>query len=375
MTRAVVTSLVREADLDEPSGFVRVIDLESGRVLTTLAMPESRLRARDPNPRGGLRGAKGVGAHGDRLVLANAERLFVLDRRWRLVAEVTHPWLAGIHDLLCEPGGIWVTCASSDLLLRFDWRGELRDEWTWRREPALAAALGFQSPPRFRTDLDYRDPAVAHTGVHGIAHLNGVTRGRDGLLVALGRVLPPALVRALRIRGDAARLAARAGFGPAAVGAVRRRRARRLTRARVPVERFPGSSSAVVSLAGEPRIVLRVADVTVPNHNVHEEEGLLVYNDSNRSRLVGVDRTTGRERHEAPVPGAPPFARGLAALGDGRFLVGSQAPAAVHTIDLAAGRILDSHDLGGKEHECVYAIALLPSRFDDPPPTLDWSGS
>jgi hypothetical protein len=373
VARAIVTSLVREAGLDEPSGFVRIVDLDHGTVRTTFAMPESRHRARDPNPRGGLRGAKGIGVYGDRVVLANAERLFVLDTSWRLVAEVTHPWLAGVHDLLCEADGIWVACANADMVLRFSWEGALLEEWTWRREPDLAAAFGFVPPPPFRPQLDYRDPAVAHTGVHAIAHVNGVARGTDGLLVSLGRILSPALVRALRVRAAAARLTARAGIGSAAIRTARRRRARRLAAdRRVPVERLAGSSFALVALGEAPRVLLRVDRVAVPNHNVHEEDGLLVYNDSNRGCLVGVDRETAQERHEVTVPGDPAFARGLASLGGGRFLVGSQAPLAIHTIDLLTGRVVASLPLGGKRRECVYAIALLPDRFADPPTPFDW---
>jgi hypothetical protein len=161
VARAIVTTVVREAGMYEPSGFVRVVDLERRSVVRCWPMVESRRRALDTNPRGGLRGAKGVGVHGDRLVVANVERLFVFD---------------------------------------------------------------------------------------------------------------------------------------------------------------PG------------------------------------------------------ERHSAPVPGSPAFARGLASLGDGRFLVGSQAPAALHTVDLAGGRVVESLDLGGRERETVYAVALLPSQFDDPPARLDWTG-
>ena len=375
VARAIVTSQVREASFDEPSGFVRVVDLERGEVTWTSTVPESTHRAGDPNPRGGLRGAKGVGVHGDRLVVANTERLFVLDTEWRLVAQLTDRRVAGVHDLLCEAEGIWVTSASADALLRFGWNGDVEDEWTWRREPRLAAALGFDRPLPFRPVLDYRDPAVVHTGVHGIAHVNGVARGSDGLLVSLGRILSPPTVRALRVRAAAARLARRVGLGPAAIARVRARRARRLARGtHVPVQRFPGSSFALVALGEQPRVVLRITGVTVPNHNVLEEDGLFVYNDSNGSRLVGVDRATATECHAAAVPGTPPFARGLAALGNGRFLVGSQRPAAIHTVDLREGRVVGSIALGGRERESVYAIALLPSRFDDPPRRFEWTG-
>ena len=218
MARAIVTSVVREADTRERSGFVRVVDLDRRSVVRCWPIAESRRRALDPNPRGGLRGAKGVGTHGDRLVVANVEQVFVFDRGWRLLAAVTHPWLSGIHDLDCGPDGVLVTSANCDLLVRVGWDGAVADEWTWRRDRALAAALGFRSPPAFEPELDYRDPVVLHTGVHDVVHLNGVARGRDGVVVSLGRVLAARAVQSRRVRARAARLVART---PAAAPAVR----------------------------------------------------------------------------------------------------------------------------------------------------------
>ena len=369
-----MTSLVREAGLEEPSGFVRVVDLDRGAVLSTFPMPESRHRASDVNPRGGLRGAKGVDVHGERLVLANTERLFVLDTSWGLVGDFTHPWLAGVHDVLCEADGVWATCSNSDLLLRFGWDGALRDRWLWRGDRALASTLGFPSPPKFDPALDYRDPIVAHTGVHDLAHVNGVARGSDGLLVSLGRILAPNTVRALAVRAVGARLARSVGLAAPAVAAVRHRRARRLAQAEQhAAERFSGSSSAILALDGRATVLVHTNGVAVPNHNVLEEDGLLIYNDSNESRLVGVERASGRRRHTVAVPGSPAFARGLASLGNGRFLVGSQAPLALHTIDLAAERVVSSLDLGGRQRESVYAVSLLPAHFADAPPRLAWT--
>ena len=71
-----------------------------------------------------------------------------------------------------------------------------------------------------------------------------------------------------------------------------------------------------------------------------------------------------------PNPGSPSFARGLAALGGGRYAVGSQAPAAVHVVDLDRGAVVRTIDLGGEPTESVYAIAALPDAFGDPPDRL-----
>ncbi len=106
LVRAVVTSNVRGALPGEPSAYLRVVDLDSGSLLLTTRIPESLFRAHDPNPRGGQRGGRGLSVHDGRLVVANAERLYVLDTSWRLVDELSHPLAADIHDVLAEEDGI-----------------------------------------------------------------------------------------------------------------------------------------------------------------------------------------------------------------------------------------------------------------------------
>ena len=371
--RIAVTSLVRHASLVEPSGFFRVVDLDARRVVSVSAVPESAHRAVDPNPRGGRRGAKGIGVWGRRLVVANAERLFVLDRDWTISAEITHRWFGGVHDILCAADGVWVTCADSELLAKASWDGKLIDVWSWREDRELVRSFGFRSLPRFEPDLDYRDPLTAQTGVWNAVHLNGVANDGDELLVSFGRIIPPGLVRKLRLKAGALRAERRLGFSLAArsAHAVARRRARRIAAQLWPVERLRDCTAAVLRIDAKPpwrpRVLLRSrADAGVPNHNLARDEELLVYNDTNAGRLVGRDLATG-DTTALPIPGEPPFARGLAMLSRGVFLVGSQRPAAVHAVDLRERRLLWSLPIGGGELETVYALAIVPDDFDDAP--------
>jgi hypothetical protein len=362
--RVAVTSIVRHAGPGERSGFLRVLDLEARRVVSETPLPESGFRAIDPNPRGGYRGAKGIGVAGGRLAVANSERVFVFDRSWRLQGDLTHPWLGSIHDLLAEEDAIWVTCTNCDLLLRLGWDGQVLERWTWRENHALARALGYRRPPRFYPDTDYRDPRSTRGRVLSLVQLNAVARDRERLLVSFGRVVP----QRAYLRKGAAAAAGRLGLSP------RMRAPRRPSR--LPVGQEPGSDFALVALDTDraAEVVYRVEGVSVPNHNVLVAGERVLYNDTDGGRLVEVDLARRAETRAVAVPGEPSYARGLAALASDRYIVGSQRPAAVHVLDLAEGRVVDSFAFSADERESAYALAVLPGTFEDPPPRLTLPG-
>jgi len=340
--RAVITSTIRFAPPGEASGYFRVLALEEGSTSFIAPLPESLYRAHDPNPRGGQRGGRGVSVHGGRLVLANAERMFVLDTSWQLVDEISHPLMANVHDLLAEERGIWVTATGCDALLLMGWDGQLEDYWMFRDNRRLVRKLDFPrgSLPRFDPSLDYRDPRLRYERFNTV-HVNGVARGSEGLLVMLGRVYS--------LREQTWRDASSVVVSLSEAGA-------RLT-----------SSKA--------SIVCRRDGIDVPNHNVAEEDGLVIVNDSNRNCLVAYDPRRNEERHVVPVPGRPAFARGLARIGPRLWLVGSQAPAAVYAVDLERGEIVASYALDAAENETIYAISPLANEFADPPRLSPASGA
>jgi hypothetical protein len=361
----VVTSVVRNAGRLDSSGFVRVMDLTTGRTIMKSPLPEPRFRQSDPNPRGGLRGLRGVTCIGDRIVIANAERLFLFDAAWKPCGQISHPWFGGIHDILAEEDGIWVTCTSADLLVKVDWNGEIVGEWEWRRDKELARALGLGGIPHVRRDLDYRDPNSMRRGVPNAVHLNGIARGPGGLLLSFGRILSPKHYRKQRWTGV---------LGAIAVAAGVKARPHRPKSALVTdhVGRMAGCSSGVVLLQEnwKSEVLLRVEGTSVPNHNVAQIGETIAYNDSNGGRIVAVALDGVSPDRSVTIPGNPSFARGLAQLDRTRFLVGSQAPAAIYLVDLAAGRVDTTFLLNGEATESVYGLCILPKRFLPPPDSL-----
>lgn len=363
VSRVIVTTAVRHADSSRYSGYVRIVDLGTGDVVLTEPMPESDWRHVDPNPRGGTRGARGVSATADRLVIANSNTIFVFDRTWALETTLTHPLAGALHDILAEDDGVWVTSANADLLLKLGWDGAVLDSWCWRDDRALVRTLGFRSVPPFDATLDYRDPRVLRSGAHNTIHLNALARVPDGMLLSFGRVLP---ARTLLQR----RWQARIGRAASRLGVERRRPA---APPDVPASTVGGSSHAVVQLHddGAAELLFRILDTSVPNHNlVVDEDGGIVYADSNAGRLVACTTGTYVERTSVAIPGSPSFARGLARLEGSRYVVGSQRPLALHTVDLERGALTGTLELAGEANESVYAIAPLPSGFGDIPARL-----
>jgi hypothetical protein len=334
--RVIITSSVRWAWISEVSNYFRILDLEQERVTFIAPVPESVWREHDPNPRGGQRGARGVSVHGDRLVLANAETLFVFDTSWRLLAQLTRPELSDVHEVLADADGIWVTAAGWDMLVLVGWGGERKDWWSFRHDRRLVRKLGYKrrNLPRLSPDADYRDPRIRAAAADSV-HLNAVVRSAGGLLLSFGRIINT---------GDGS------------------------------------TSSAIVRLPDRRRfrprrasLLLHREGMDVPNHNIGEEGDLLVFNDSSRNCLVAYDPRRGEESVAVDIPGDPGFARGLARVGPGRWLVGSQSPLAVYLVDLGHREIVSEYMLDGVENETVFGICPLPEAFAEPshPPGED----
>lgn len=367
--RALVTTVVRYADQAQDSGFIYIIDLQTNEILLQTPMPESIYRAQEDNPRGGLRGARGAAVWQDRLVVANTERLLFFDCDWRLAQEFSHPWLGGIHDILAGEDGVWVCCTNADLLVQVSWQGEIIADWEWRSDTKLKKALALPPIPAVDRSLDYRQPDTMRSGLRNIVHLNGVSADPEGnLLLSFGRVLSPTQLGRARAAGWIGALAGRLGIGP--------RQSGQKKISDQPVSQIEGSSAAIVRLKkdGQAKLLTNAGDKKVPNHNVLQVGSHILYNDSNDGRLVALSEVNGWSPSKIiDIPGSPPFARGLAHIGENRFLVGSQAPTAVYHIDLETETIVDTIRLSSRPTESVYAICLLPDSFAPPPPLFQVS--
>ena len=318
--RVVVSTICRGSRPGEPSGHLYVVDLERG-VLGSCEVPPAPYLEREPNPRGGIRGGRGLVADGDTLLVANGAEVLRFDRAWRPLAAISHPWCGNVHDIAVSDDRLWVCSTANDALAVFDQTGGLTDLIDLR-----PAALLDGDSSRFAAAVDYRDPAGYDAADSNLLHANGIGFDASGVpLVSLGR-------------------------SEADGGAIHR---------------------GLIARADGLAAPLAVADdVPVPIHNVVPmPDGTLLTLDSGAGALL-VLRPDGREVHSLTL--APPaphgFLRGLCAIGGDRVLVGERNRLLV--VDLNTATTGGSIILAESPRESVYAIAPLPADFEPLPPRL-----
>jgi hypothetical protein len=321
--RVAVSTICRGSQPWEPSGHLYVVDLERG-VLGSCEVPPAPCLEREPNPRGGIRGGRGLAADGDTLYVANGAEVLRFDRAWRPLGTISHPWCGNVHDIAVHDERLWVCSTANDALAVFDQAGGLTDLIDLR-PAALLAGDG----ARFAAVVDYRDPAGYEAAESNLLHANGIGFDATGVpLVSLGR-------------------------SEAEEG---------------------GSPRGLIARADGLAAPLPVADdVPVPTHNVVPmPDGTLLSLDSGAGTLLVLrpDGTVVRCLTLAP-PAPHGFLRGLCPAGGDRVLVGERNRLLV--VDLNAGAptpTIGSFVLAESPRESVYAIALLPEEFEALPARL-----
>ena len=294
--------------------------------------------------------------------MANTERLFVYDPQWQRVADISHPWMAAIHDILADEEGVWVTCTGADLLLKVSWTGDVLQQWTWRDDPELLRRFGYRRIPPFDPDVNYRDPNQSMYGAANSIHLNALGRHDDELLLSFGRILTPSVYAKRRRRARIAHILQR--YHIKRPGWMRSK-----SKVLGPlVSEMVGSTHAIVSLTrnGQATVVHQQGGTRVPNHNSGQYRDALMYNDSNRGELVVLSPTQSVDRLTITIPGQHNFVRGLSQTGERRFMVGNQRPAAIYEVQIDTAAVIRRIDLEGEPNESVYCICPLPEHFDTP---------
>ena len=180
----MVSTICRGSRPGEPSGHLYVVDTERG-VLGSCEVPAAPYLEREPNPRGGIRGGRGLAAAGDTLLVANGAQVLRFDRAWRPLTTISHPWCGNLHDIAVHDDRLWVCSTANDALAVFDLAGRLTD-LVDLRPTALLDGAG--DGARFAATIDYRDPAGYELAASNRLHANGIGFDASGVpLVSVGR--------------------------------------------------------------------------------------------------------------------------------------------------------------------------------------------
>jgi hypothetical protein len=196
LPKVVLSSVVRSAHKGESHGGVYVVDLGTDEVEQVIDWSASGI---DWEGRGGDRGLRGIAFHGEDLLLAASDEVFVYDRDFRLRTSFRNRYLKHCHEICVAGDSLFMASTGFDSALELDLRtGEfvrgycLRFGTLWRGRRRLHV----RPRPRFsafdpRTDEGPAPGDTCHVNnVHhegGVLYVCGVGLGtlwavRDGRL-------------------------------------------------------------------------------------------------------------------------------------------------------------------------------------------------
>lgn len=304
----LITTIVRAAQPGEQSAGVYSLDINLRVRRTHAAPPDARLRLRDPNPRGGMRGARGIAVADGDIYVANFDSVFRYDRAWNLLGVVSHPQCADIHDIALHGGRLWVASTRNDRLFQFDFDGKVRDIVDPWQMGFVEDMFGMMKKGEVSAG-DLRDPRTHEKSRTDRLHLNSLAFTNAGdLIVSLGQV---------RVNGHC--------------------------------------ESALVRLgaSGGAEIVHRRDDAPVPAHNIVEmPDGRLLHCDTANQRVVAIDPESGNARTIIATDGG--YTRGLCRLDDGRLALGAQNEVWVFHPDRAAN--IERFRISNDPRESIHSI-------------------
>lgn len=370
----LVSTVRRRCPVDEPSGYIYVVDPHQRQVLQRCDIVEPLYRELDNNPRGGMRGGKGISVRPDQIALANFSFILRYDPQWNLLGTISHPSCAGIHDILFDGDHLWVAAARADLLARFSLDGTL-ESYNYLREPSPAIEqLGWNPPVLLNREeilngqTDFRHPQNVEKETYDRAHVNSLCRLPDGdLVVSLGFVFDDRYANLLRLKIRLIQWGIWPAFKAINRGVRRALGKKQKNMDQNLVVKPAKAQSAIVRISphGERSLILDMKNITAPSHSLLAlENGSVIY----------LNTTDGSVLHIAPQSqevisstnvAKDGFLRGVTRLDERRLLVGSRGELII--FDLTNKAVEDRFKITADPNEAVYDIKGLPAHYALPP--------
>lgn len=375
MTRLLISTNHREVLNSAISGWLYVVDLENRTVLKRSAGVEAPYRVHDTNPRGGMRGIRGMGFRNGEVALSNYSSILFFDCHWNLLRAFTHPSVSSIHEIYYAEDGIWVTSTANDVLARFKLDGELDPLIYMRTQKPLMRRLGGPLRQVVRPkDLaagkkDFRLRTYFNLDVYDRTHLNGICQMPDGrLLMSLGLLVGDYFGFLMNIKTVMLKLKVWNLFLALNRGVRRLLHRDKKMLSDLVVQPARGKS-AIVSLGaeGDWRTHLILPTAQNPSHSIRFlSDGTAAYLNTSHGEVVHF-RLDGQVLSNTKV--SERFLRGLLELPDGRLALGSSNNVLI--FDLKTCSIVDRIELSSDPLNSVFDIQFLPPDFDLPPDSLE----
>ncbi len=361
----LISSVVRYSKPEEPTGYIYTVNLEDGNVTKACPVLEPNLWILNKNPRGGMRGARGITVADGRIFIANFSSVRVYDTSWKLINVITHPSCASIHDILINDENLWVTSVRNDLILHFDWSGNILGYFNYREYENILSELDLKVSNLLNREailsgkIDFRDPRAPHLETYNRAHVNSLCFLHNGdMLVSLGCIMSTSmsLLRSTKMYLE------KIGIWPHIVAA------NSALRNWFQLKKHEHTELVVVLGTYKYAIVrihpdktcfvsLVVSGTTVPNHNLCVlTDGSVLFNDTSNGEIVRFNPNDGSILSRIEVDKG--FLRGIVGLSDKHVAVGSQHT--LFVVDIVEGHIVQKIRLSDDPRVSIYGIEKLP---------------
>jgi hypothetical protein len=375
MTKVLVSLDRRHTPVDQPSGHLMVYDLENQKVERICEIMEPPYREQNPNPRGGLRGLKGISIHNNRIALANFSTVFFYDEKWNPISYFWHPSSAGIHDIVLLDDRIWVSGSRNDLLMCFDLAGNPLEFYDSRKFAPLLNISNWQPKPFLTNaqikngEIDFRDPRTHDEVFCDSSHVNSIAIRQNGdLLVSCGLLKNLNHMRLLYVKNWLVRKGAWEKV----------LQLNKIMRQKIFGKKMKNrhSGDLVIQPARGYSAVLRITkdrniqpclifdNATAPAHSVRVlNDGTAIYLKTTSGEIVHFEPETGKIFSTTAI--GERFLRGARELPDGNLLLGDNNRI-VH-FDLQERKILSVIQISDDPVESVFDFCILPDHFSLPP--------
>jgi len=362
----LVTTVVRKSLRGEPSGHVRTVELDRGEVTGISPIPPPDLLDYELNERGGMRGAKGIAIAGERIFIANHSVIYGYDKSWNLIAVLTHPMCASIHDILYRDESLWVSSARNDLILQFNLKGDLLGYFNYHEEDLILSELNMNSSllldreAILKGKMDFRDPRTIPRNVYDRSHVNSLCFLPNGdMLVSLGRLTSRKISFLLGVKRYLKKMGLWQLFVRANTFLEHRFHMKKKDRFTDLVVVQPTYRFAIlrVPVNGKASVCFQAEKTTAPNHSLLAlPDGTVLFDDTTQGEIVRFDPEKKCVLSRIPIDNK--FLRGIFRIAENQIVVGSQG--VLYVVDFVEGRVLREIKISDDLRESIFAIAVLP---------------